>query len=264
MHLTRALPSFALATGTLALPLLLGADGCGGSFGSTEAAPEVAGAWDVAYADRFQVEVTLGGAHYAASVPTEGGVVHVDHGGVGFDFEIDCSRPEVICPSEVWPERVTIDQRDATYRHRMWVTIPTQTCSVALTTPAASECGEGTTNPDCEPVCDGDVTTGSREAFGLISEGGDRFDLLLGAGAASNGVNCVMLGVSSAEATLGNVGSAAGNDWESVVMTDGVVRTAYAGGCLWAGDPAMAGEVQALVLGASVTIEVPFTAAKAR
>jgi hypothetical protein len=264
MRLSRLAPSLVLGAGLGALPLLLGADGCGGTYGSTDAAPNVSGAWDVTYARTLDVDVEIGGSHYTATVPETGGMVHVEHGGSGFDFEIDCARPELICPSEVWPDRVTIDQRDATYRHRMWVTIPTQTCSVPLSAPDPSTCGAGTPNPDCDPVCDGEVTTSSSEAFGLIRDGGRHFDLFLGAGAASNGVNCVLLGVSAAEADLDNVGSAAGNDWESVGMSDGVVRTGYAGGCLWAGDPAMSGETQALVLGASLTLSVPFTASKVR
>jgi hypothetical protein len=121
-----------LVTGSVALwSALVGADGCR-AVSSTTPAPDLAGAWAVTYASTFDVEVTIGGAHYTATVPETGGMVHVDHAGGGFDFQIDCARPEVVCPSEVWPERVTIDQRDATYEHRMWVTIPSQTCSVAL------------------------------------------------------------------------------------------------------------------------------------
>ena len=251
-----------LMTGSLALwTALVGADGCR-AVGSTTPAPDVEGAWAVTYESTFDVEVTIGGAHYTASVPETGGMVHVDHAGTGFDFQIDCARPEVVCPSEVWPERVTIDQRDATYQHRMWVTIPSQTCSVALSAPAADTCGEGTTNPDCDPVCNGEITTSEREAFGVISEDGSSFQLLLGGGAASNGINCVLLGLSVAEADLRSEGRASSNDWRAIAMENGEVRTGYAGGCLWAGDPDMDGETQALVLGASVTISVPFTAAR--
>ncbi|MBN8614006.1 MAG: hypothetical protein J0L92_25640 [Deltaproteobacteria bacterium] len=251
-----------VALGSAALwSTLVGADGCRAA-NATTPAPDVEGAWAVTYGSSFDVDVEIGGAHYTATVPESGGMVHVEHGGTGFDFEVDCARPEVVCPSEVWPERVTIDQRDATYRHRMWVTIPSQSCSVALTAPDADTCGEGTTNPECDPVCDGEITTSEREAFGLIEEGGARFDLLLGGGAASNGVNCVLLGVSVAEADLVNEGSASENDWRSIAMQNGEVRTAYAGGCLWAGDPDMDGEAQALVLGASLTLTVDFTATR--
>lgn len=250
-----------LVGGLCAAPLLGGADGCG-SWGSTAPAPDVSGAWDIAYGAMLDVDVELGGSHYRATVPATGGSVQVEHGGTRFDFVIDCSRPEVICPSEVWPTRVSIDQRDAMYRHRVWVAIPSQSCSVPLVAPSPGSCGEGTPNPACEPVCNGTVTTTTRDAFGLIREGGDHFDLLLGADVASNGVNCVLLSVSGAEADLANTGSASTNDWEAVAMRDGVVRTGFAGGCLWAGDPAMTGETRAVVLGASITLSVPFTAAK--
>lgn len=251
-----------IVTGSLALwATLLGADGCR-AVSSTSPAPDVEGRWAVTYGSTFDVDVAIGGAHYAATVPETGGMVHVEHGGAGFDFEIDCARPEVVCPTEVWPDSVSIDQRDATYQHRMWVTIPSQRCSVALRAPAAAECGEGTSNPDCDPVCDGEITTTEREAFGVIAEDGGSFELLLGGGAASNGVNCVLLGLSVAEADLVTEGRASSNDWRATAMENGEVRTGYAGGCLWAGDPDMDGELQALVLGASLTISVPFDAAR--
>lgn len=261
-HASSRLVSASLVTGSVALwATLVGADGCR-AVSSTTPAPDVAGAWAVTYESTFDVEVTIGGAHYTASVPETGGMVHVDHAGTGFDFAIDCARPEVVCPSEVWPERVTIDQRDATYTHRMWVTIPSQACSVALTAPEPSACGEGTSNPDCDPVCNGEVTTTEREAFGVIAEDGESFELLLGGGAASNGLNCVLLGLSVAEADLANEGGASSNDWRSIAMENGEVCTGYAGGCLWAGDPDMDGETQALVLGASIMISVPFEATR--
>jgi hypothetical protein len=240
---------------------LVGADGCR-SLSATGPAPEVAGAWDVRYGRTFDVAITLGGSRYTATVPETGGMVHVEHGGAGFDFAVDCARPEVVCPSEVWPERVTIEQRDATYRHRVWVTIPSQRCSVAPSAPDPASCGEGTSNPGCDPVCNGEITTTESEAFGVIAEGGRRFELLLGGDVASNGVNCVLLGLSTAEADLVNEGGPSSNDWRSVAMQNGEVRTGYAGGCLWAGDPDMNGETQALVLGATVEISVPFEATR--
>jgi hypothetical protein len=50
--------------------------------------------------------------------------------------------------------------------------------------------------------------------------------------------------------------------WRAIAMQNGEVRTGYAGGCLWAGDPDMDGETQALVLGASLTLGVDFTATR--
>ena len=45
-------------------------------------------------------------------------------------------------------------------------------------------------------------------------------------------------------------------------MSDGQVKTAYAGGCLWAGDVDKDGKIEALVVAASVEISTGFTAVK--
>ena len=42
-------------------------------------------------------------------------------------------------------------------------------------------------------------------------------------------------------------------------MTDGVVTVGYAGGCLWVADTDADPELEAAILGASVTFTVPFT-----
>lgn len=244
-------------------PWLTGARGNCGAVDSTDPAPRVAGVWGVTYDDTFDVQIVLGGAVYDATLPSSGGAVTIDHEGTPISFMLDCSRPEVVCPSEVWPAMVTIDQRDEEFQHRMWVAIPRQACMGTERRPLPSECGAETTNPDCLDICDGEVSTVTRDAFGLIAEGGASFDLLLGAGVATNGVNCALLGISSAHANLSNVGSAATEDWESVAMEAGTIRTAYAGGCLWAGDPDMDEELEALVIAASVDIRTGFTAARA-
>jgi len=100
------------------------------------------------------------------------------------------------------------------------------------------------------------------DRFGLINEAGDRFDLLLGAGMASNGINCALLGLSGANADLDSVGSAEDGDWEAVGLSNGEVVAGYAGGCLWAGDPDGDGKLQALVLGATVKLTTGFEAGK--
>ena len=136
-----------------------------------------------------------------------------------------------------------------------------QECSGAMVSPDPSECGEGTTNPSCEKVCDGEIETVTNEAFGTIDEAGESFDLGLGLGAASNGINCALLGGSYAEGDLETTGSAENEDWEAVATTGDVIAI-YAGGCLWAGDPNMDGETEALVVGANVRFATGFSASK--
>jgi hypothetical protein len=244
-----------------ALPLVMGAKG-GCMYNSKEAAPVVAGTWALTYDDRMEVDVTIGGAVYHQSLPSGGGAFTVNHNGTPFSFHVDCARPDVICPSEVWPAQVSIDQRDPTYQHRMWVQIPVQACSGQLVAPKAGECGAGTSNPDCDPVCTGTITTKSAEAFGLINSAGDAFDLFLGGGVATNGVSCALLGISAAHATLVNTGAAATDDWTTQAMRDGVVKTAYAGACLFAGDVIMDGQLEALALGATVEVRTKFSASR--
>jgi hypothetical protein len=240
------------------LPWTMGANGC--SFSSTAPAPNVTGQWAVDYQSTMQVDVTIGGAVYHQTLGPTGGAFSVLHDGAQLDFNVDCSRPEVVCPSEVWPTSVAIDQRDATYQHRMWVKIPTQTCMGTLAAPDPSQCGAGTLNPDCKPVCSGPVATSSADAFGLIADDGGSFGLLLGGGVISNGLNCALLGASWAQANIVSTGSADHQPWTAESMTAGSVKTAYAGGCLWAGDPNLSGALQPLVVNASVELTTPFTA----
>ncbi len=49
-------------------------------------------------------------------------------------------------------------------------------------------------------------------------------------------------------------------DWSAVAMDAGLVTIGYAGGCLWAGDPNMDGQLEALVASASIKFTTGFTA----
>jgi hypothetical protein len=155
--------------------LLMGAQGDGCAASSKSPAPDVTGTWDVSYDDLIGVEITIGGAVYTAELGAQGGAVTIDHDGQPFTFDLDCDRPDVLCPSEAWPREVTAEQRDLAFEHRMIVTLPVQRCSGALVAPQAGSCGAGTTNPDCDQVCDGEVTVTPTETFGVIGESGETF-----------------------------------------------------------------------------------------
>lgn len=251
---------FVALTFVATAPFVMGAEGgCGGTFGSKDPAPVVSGQWRITYDPNLSVTVKIGGSAYVQTLSPSGGAFTVTHGGKSYPFNIDCSKPEVICPSEVWATQVSIDQRDPTYQHRMWVSIPVQQCSGTTAAPAAGTCGSGTLNPDCKPVCNGTVTTTNADAFGLIRDGGTGFDLLLGAGVATNGINCALLGLSVAQSSLVNTGFMGSSSWKSTMMPDGQVKTGYAGGCVWAGGVGVDGKPEALVLGASIEMSTKFT-----
>jgi hypothetical protein len=242
------------------LPLLTGAQGDGCAASSRSPAPDVTGWWDVTYDDVLDVEITVGGAVYTAQTGPQGGSITITHEGRPLTFDLDCARPEILCPSEAWPSSVLAEQRDVGFEHRMYVTLPVQTCSGELVSPPAGSCGAGTNNPDCDQVCNGEISTRNEERFGVIGENGNTFRLYLGAGIATNGINCALVGWSVADADLENIGGASTGDWESIAMNAGIVTVGYSGGCLWAGDPNMDGELEALVLGATVKFTTGFTA----
>jgi hypothetical protein len=242
------------------LPLLTAAKGDGCAANSRSPAPDVTGVWDMTYDDAIDVEVRVGGSTYTATVPSTGGRFTLAHAGKTLSFNLDCARPDVLCPSEAWPARVRAEQRDAGFEHRMIVTLPGQRCTGTLVAPRAGTCGEGTDNPGCDQVCDGGVAVADRETFGVIGESGETFRLYLGAGLATNGVNCALLGWSVADAQLDTTGSADGDDWQAVGMSAGAVEVGYSGGCLWAGDADRDGDLDALLAGATVRFTTGFTA----
>jgi hypothetical protein len=244
------------------VPLLGGGKGCGGAVNSETPAPSVNGLWSVAYDDMVDVEITIGGSVYNEQVSAAGGMVTVTHAGTAISFDVDCSRPEVVCPSEAWPTEVGAEMRNDRFPHRMWVTLPRQECSGTTAPADPTMCGEGTGNPDCEDVCNGEIVTREREVFGVIDEEGNSFDLFLGAGVATNGINCGMLGISTAHAQLINSGTAGEMDWRVEQMSPGEVVVGYAGGCLWVGDPDMDGTLEALVIGATLKFTTGFTATR--
>lgn len=242
----------------LALPFTVAAQGDGCAANSRSPAPDVTGEWAISYDDTITVELDIGGATYEAEIPSTGGTVEIVHDGLTLAFDLDCSRPEIVCPSEAWPEQVSVEQRNEEFEHRMIFTLPTQECDGTLRAPDEDECGDGTLNPDCESVCDGDIAVRETERFGVIGEEGETFRLYLGAGIATNGFNCALLGFSVADADLQTSGSSEDGDWEAVAMESGLVTIGYAGGCLFAGDVDGDAEIEALLAGASITFRTGF------
>ncbi|WP_428261260.1 hypothetical protein [Haliangium sp.] len=259
MHTTSTLRLLTPLLFTATLPLTMGAQGDGCAANSQSPVPDVEGEWAITYDDQLDVTITIGGATYNETLGAEGGVVTIEHEGQPLSFDLDCDRPEVLCPSESWPESVSITQPNPNFPHRMHVVLPEQRCVGTLVAPDPAECGPGTLNEDCDQVCDGTIEVREAIRFGSIGERGDSFRLFLGGGIASNGINCALLGWSVADAALDTRGEPAAEDYTATSMSAGLVTVAYAGGCLWAGDPNMDGELEALVLGAGVSFSTGFT-----
>jgi len=250
LHLLLVLPT---------LPLVMGAKGDGCAAGSSSPAPDVRGTWAITYDNTIGVEVKIGGAVYNAELGAGGGNFTINHAGKPYTFDLDCARADVVCPSEAWPDQVLIEQRNVNRQHQMVVNLPSASCDQALTQPEPGSCGAGTSNPNCDLVCGGDITIKTAQAFGVIGEAGDSFRLYLGGGVVSNGINCALLGYSLADANLTTVGEG-GDAWEATDMEAGLVTIGYAGGCLFAGQ--VAGTDQALLVGAELKFTTGFTGAK--
>jgi hypothetical protein len=241
------------------LPFMMGAQGDGCAAGSQSPAPSVAGTWGITYDDTIGVEVKIGGAVYNAELGAAGGSFTINHQGKPYTFNLDCARADIVCPSEAWPTRVVIEQRDVQHQHQMIVNLPQASCMGSLTKPAVGTCGAGTSNPNCDLVCDGGVTVKTQETFGVIGEAGDSFRLYLGGGIVTNGINCAMLGYSVADADLETAGDK-GVDWEATAMNAGLVTVGYSGACMFAGT--VDGTNQAVLIGAEVKFTTGFVGDK--
>src|SRR3569623_1346574 len=242
-----------------ALPFMMGAQGDGCAAGANSPAPDVRGTWSIAYDNQIGVEVKIGGATYNAELVAQGGTFTINHDGKPYTFDLDCSRPDVVCPCEAWPNEVVIEQRDVMNQHQMVVDLPSAQCDGSLAQPAPGSCGTGTSNPNCDLVCDGDVTVKTNEAFGLSGETGDTVRLYLGGGVVTNGINCAMLGYSVADATLASTGKGTAT-WDATAMSAGLVTVGYSGARLIAST--LAGADQALLVGAEVKFTTGFTGTK--
>jgi len=238
------------------LPFAMGAKGDGCAAGSTSPAPDVRGTWALTYDDTIGVEVKIGGATYTSELGANGGTFTITHAGVPYTFDLDCSRPDIVCPSEAWPNQVAVEQRDVQHQHQMVVDLPSAQCDEQLTQPAPGTCGTGTSNPNCDLICGGDITVATHQAFGVIGETGETFRLYLGGGVVTNGVNCAMLGYSVADANL--VTTRTSDSWDATAMDAGLVTIGYAGGCLIAST----GGDAALVAGAEVKFTTGFMGMK--
>jgi hypothetical protein len=223
--------------------------------GNTRGTPDVRGEWTLTWEDDLEVEITIGGTSYSETLGPQGGMVTIDHDGVPFTFDLDCSREVVVCPSEVWPNSVTFDQDLGFLPRNVYVTIPNHECDGELVDVDPAECG-----PEAETCqqCEGGTTLTVTETLGRISFGNDRIAIFLNGGIVTNGANCALAGISVATMDLENTSRESG-DYRGVALTNGSVITGFAGGCLWVADADADGTVEAVAISASIKFTTHFT-----
>jgi len=228
------------------LLFVMGAKGDGCVFSSNAPAPNISEQWSIEYEDNLQME----GATYWGEVSGSGCSFEFEHKGRLFSFDLDCARPEVLCPSEGWPTQIERVQRNSNFLRQESVHIPIHVCDGELRAPELSSCGTGTKNEGCKPVCDGDLRIIERERTTVIGNAGNTFQVYLGDGAVSSGVNCLLLATSLADAGLINEGSEKDGNWRTRMLETGLVSASYPAGCLALG---VSGEDSEVVLGAQST-----------
>lgn len=72
--------------------------------------PDFQGTWDVTYDDSIELSLEHGEQVIQTRLDEQGGQVAVRDAGVALDFEVDCTRPELVCPSEVWPRELQMER----------------------------------------------------------------------------------------------------------------------------------------------------------
>jgi len=244
---------------------------------STNPAPDVAGNWDVDYDDTMDIEVDIGGSVYSGTITGDSGSISFMHDGNPVTLDLDCSWPWVVCPSELFPATVELEQRQFQERpHQVHMEVNTTECvgSPRMPDEGAGECDSSDPQRPCDvEICDA-VVEASSTTVGTISDPGDtlqrhpdfELDLLLGVDFAMPTANCVLAGVSWAECDIQYTGDYDVDATEPTMvateLTNGTISTIYGGACLWFESTEYTGDLRAALLGATVTFTTGFTAVK--
>jgi hypothetical protein len=73
--------------------------------------PAVAGTWDAVFDDTIDVTADVEGEDHQARTGAGGGRVAFHDAGSFVQLEVDCARPELVCPQELLPRELTLDNR---------------------------------------------------------------------------------------------------------------------------------------------------------
>ena len=93
------------------LLLVLHATGLLGHSRALGARPTMAGTWDTLFDDVVDVSAEVEGDEFEARTGTAGGRVAFHDAGALVELEVDCTRPELICPHELFPRELVLDNR---------------------------------------------------------------------------------------------------------------------------------------------------------
>lgn len=89
----------------LAFLCAAGAVGCGKGLAGA-LTPDFSGVWDLTYDDSIDVELRIGDRTMRGTLGAQGGSLAFEEANESVDLEVDCARPELVCPAEVWPREL--------------------------------------------------------------------------------------------------------------------------------------------------------------
>jgi hypothetical protein len=73
--------------------------------------PDLSATWDVMHDDVIDVELRLHGDVHRTRISRSGGRVVFHDAGAMLELDIDCSRPELVCPGELLARELRLDNR---------------------------------------------------------------------------------------------------------------------------------------------------------
>lgn len=236
-----------VALSPLMMAATCGGGGGRGGDGGTAEYPDVGGTWSLTFANDLTAEVNVGGSVYNPTIGSGATTVSVTHDGKPISYSVDCSKPLVVCPSELLPATVSINQS---------LTDP-RNISLQVT---ESECRNGTV---VEGTCSGTLVQTTTTRNGTLSADGTSFTVVLGGGAAAT-TNCVLLTLSVAQGDFTTSGSAASGNLRADSIVNGKLTTAVGGGCVVVNKAGLDPAVETAALAASIKLTSSFTATHVR
>ena len=101
---------YPLLSALVAVVALSSGAGCAKTYAAAPR-PDLSGVWDVAYDDYLDAELRIGERVQRIRLGRDGGRLVASDGSLPIELEIDCSREELVCPNEVWPSELTLNNR---------------------------------------------------------------------------------------------------------------------------------------------------------
>ncbi len=218
--------------------------------------PTMDGAWCIEHEPALHTQLTVEWRTewetYFPDLDLNGGAFAITRDGETIRFNLDCSRDDVLCPAEIWPTVVELDDE-------VTMALPQHRCEGNLV--EAGECGDGTPNRNCDPVCDGEVRVEQGEYLGKADK--DSFFVSLDSELFGKTTDvCTLMLLSKADADLVTTGDPEEFDLVGVEMRSGIIELWYPAGCLLAADQTLSSDTRERIIRRPIFFRARFEAVR--